>query len=65
MSVKDLLAKWEEALAEAQLESHLDDLGDENLEAAALSVIAARSGLRAGSWPSQAVGSFCTDCSLC
>jgi hypothetical protein len=49
MSAKDLIARWENALAEAQLAaSPGGEISDEELEAAATSVIAARSGLRAG-----------------
>jgi len=49
MSVKDLIAKWEDALAEAQLAASPQvELSDEALEAAAVPVIAVRSGLRAG-----------------
>jgi len=49
MSVQDLIAKWEDALAEVQLAaSPPDHLSDGDLEAAELPVITARSGLRAG-----------------
>ena len=48
MSVKDLIATWEEALAEAQLAVSPVELSDEDLETAAVPGIAARSGLRAG-----------------
>jgi len=49
MSVQDLITKWEEALAEVQLAaSPPDHLSDEDLEAAAVPGIAARSGLHAG-----------------
>jgi hypothetical protein len=65
MSVKDLIAKWEEALAEAQLEVRHDEPNAEELEAAALSAIAARSGLRAGLRSSEDVGSFCSACLIC
>ena len=47
MSVQDLITKWEDALAEAQLSSPAE-LSDEDLEAAAVPGIVARSGLRAG-----------------
>jgi hypothetical protein len=48
MSAQDLIAKWEDALAQAQLATSPDELGKEDLEAAAVPGIAARSGLRAG-----------------
>jgi hypothetical protein len=48
MSVKDLIAKWEDALAEAQLAMSPDELSDEDLEAAAVPGIVVKSGLGAG-----------------
>jgi hypothetical protein len=48
MSAKDLIAKWEKALTEAQLAVRPVELSDEDLEAAAVPGISARSGLQAG-----------------
>ena len=59
MSVQDLITKWEDALAEAQLAaSPPDHLSDEELEAAEVPVITARSGLRAGetAWCAESFG---------
>ena len=54
MSVKDLIARWEDALAEAQLAASPQvELSDEALEAAAVPVISARSGLRTGQLGSE------------
>ena len=64
MSVKDLIARWEEALAEAQLDARIDELREEDLEVAALPGVAARFGLRAGD-QTNAVLSVCTGCDNC
>jgi len=49
MSAQDLITKWEDALAEAQLAASPPDyLSDGDLEAAEVPVITVRSGLRAG-----------------
>ena len=49
MLVKDLIGKWEEALAEAQLPANQgQELCDGDLVAAAVPGVGARSGLRIG-----------------
>ena len=59
MSVKDLIARWEDALAEAQLAASPQvELSDEDLEAAAVPGIVARFDLRAG----QSYGDCSEDC---
>ena len=57
MSVKDLITKWEQALAEAHVEaSRLQELANEDLESAAFPGIGTRSRLRAGCGPALTCG---------
>ena len=63
MSVKDLIARWEDALAEAQLAASPQvELSDEALEAAEVPVITARSGLRAGQSYGECQSLLLIDC---
>ena len=49
MSIRDLIAKWQDALAEAQLVASLRvELSDEDLEAAAATSMRTATSLRAG-----------------
>jgi len=51
MSVKDLIARWEDALVEAQLAASLGgEISDEELAAAAAPSMRAATGLRAGEY---------------
>jgi hypothetical protein len=57
MSIKDLIAQWEHALAEAHLAaSRAHELGDGDLEAAGAPGVAAKSGLLAGCGPVYSCG---------
>ena len=64
MSITDLVAKWDEALAAAHRTSTLDqeELSEDQLEAAALPCIGARSGLRAGAQDTSLLGGCSGDC---
>jgi hypothetical protein len=64
MSIESLIVKWEEALAAARHAPTRDqvELRNEELEAAELPCLGARSGLRAGAQDTSLLGGCSGDC---